>query len=226
MTPQSPADAAADVAGAKPGRPYHHGDLRTALLAEASLLLEQEGVEAVTFRGLARRLGVSHAAPGYHFGDREHLLLELGAHGHVLLTAAMQSRLDEGVDEPLVAIGKGYLDFAMSHPQHFRLMFAGVAGLNAGAHAAFVQAGSRSGAMLVTTATGSADPADDPARWLKAWALVHGLATLWNDGGLGGGFADWGGQEAFRSLADGILTEAFSARRPARRSRAVPDGPH
>jgi AcrR family transcriptional regulator len=129
------------VGGAEQARTYHHGDLRAALLAEAGLLLEQEGVDAVTFRGLARRLGVSHAAPGYHFADREDLLLELGTHGHVLLAEAMQSRLDEGVDEPLVAIGKGYLDFAMSQPQHFRLMFAGVAGMNAGAHPAFAQAG-------------------------------------------------------------------------------------
>lgn len=195
------------------GRTYHHGDLRAALLAEASLLLEQEGVEAVTFRGLARRLGVSHAAPGYHFADREDLLLELGAHGHVLLAEAMQSRLDEGVDGALVAIGKGYLDFAMSYPQHFRLMFAGVAGMNAGAHQAFAEAGNRSGEMLVTTASGSADPAHDPARWLKAWALVHGLATLWNDGGLGEGFAGLGGRADFRSMADSIIADAFPARR-------------
>jgi AcrR family transcriptional regulator len=212
MTPRRPAPSPVQVGGAEHARTYHHGDLRAALLAEAGLLLQQEGVNAVTFRGLAPRLGVSHAAPGYHFADREDLLLELGAHGHVLLTEAMQSRLDEGVDEPLVSIGKGYLDFAMSHPQHFRLMFAGVAGMNAGAHPAFAQAGNRSGAMLVTTATGSVDPAHDPARWLKAWALVHGLATLWNDGGLSEGFAVLGDQAAFLSIADSILSDAFPAR--------------
>jgi len=202
-------------------RTYHHGDLRAALLAEASLLLEQEGVDAVTFRGLARRLGVSHAAPSYHFGDREDLLLELGTHGHDLLTEAMQARLDEGVDEPLVAIGKGYLDFAMSFPQHFRLMFAGVAGMNAGAHPAFAEAGNRSGAMLVTTATGSADPADDPARWLKAWALVHGLAMLWNDGGLSEGFAVRGGEASFRSIADSILSDTFPEAKPRLKRRPL-----
>jgi AcrR family transcriptional regulator len=211
MTPRRPERSPAQVGGADHVRTYHHGDLRAALLAEAGVLLEQEGVDAVTFRGLARRLGVSHAAPGYHFADREDLLLELGAQGHVLLTEAMQSRLDEGVDEPLVAIGKGYLDFAMSRPQRFRLMFAGVAGMNAGEHPAFAEAGNRSGAMLVTTATGSVDPADDPAQWLKAWALVHGLATLWNDGGLSEGFAISGGQAAFRSIADSILSDALPA---------------
>lgn len=212
MTTRRPARAPVQAGGAEHPHSYHHGDLRAALLAEAGLLLEQEGVDAVTFRGLARRLGVSHAAPGYHFADREDLLLELGTRGHVLLTEAMQSRLDEGVDEPLVAIGKGYLDFAMSHPQHFRLMFAGVAGMNAGAHPAFAEAGNRSGGMLVTTAIGSDDPADNPAGWLKAWALVHGLATLWNDGGVSEGFAMQGGQAAFRSIADGILSDTFPAR--------------
>jgi len=213
MTPRRPAASPVPTDGAEQPHAYHHGDLRAALLAEASLLLEQDGVDAVTFRGLARRLGVSHAAPSYHFADREDLLLELGAHGHVLLAEAMQSRLDEGVDEPLVAMGKGYLDFAMSYPQHFRLMFAGVAGMNAAAHPAFAQAGNRTGAMLVTTASGSVDPADDPARWLKPWAMVHGLATLWNDGGLNEGFAVQGGESAFRSIADGILSHAFATRR-------------
>ena len=213
MSPSRPARSPVPESGAKQAHAYHHGDLRAALLAEAGLLLEQEGVDAVTFRGLARRLGVSHAAPGYHFADREDLLLELGAYGHVMLTDAMQSRLDQDTDEPLVAIGKGYLDFAMSHPQRFRLMFAGVAGMNAGAHPAFAEAGNRSGAMLVTVATGSTDPAHDPARWLKAWALVHGLATLWNDGGLNEGFAVQGGEAAFRSIADGILSDTFPARR-------------
>jgi AcrR family transcriptional regulator len=213
MTPKRPAPSPSTVRGAQQSRTYHHGDLRAALLAEASVLLEQDGVDAVTFRGLARRLGVSHAAPGYHFADRDDLLLELGAHGHVLLAEAMQARLDVGVDGPLVSIGKGYLDFAMSHPQHFRLMFAGVAGMDAGANPAFALAGNRSAAMVVTTATGSADPAHDPERWLKAWALVHGLATLWNDGGLSEGFAVLGGQAAFRSIADSILSDAFPARR-------------
>jgi AcrR family transcriptional regulator len=209
MSPSRPVGPRVPVEAAAQAHPYHHGDLRAALLAEAGLLLEQEGVDAVTFRGLARRLDVSHAAPGYHFADREDLLLELGARGHLLLTEAMQSRLDQDTDEPLVAIGKGYLDFAMSHPQHFRLMFAGVAGMNAGAHPAFAQAGGRSAAMLVSVATGSVDPAHDPARWLKAWALVHGLATLWNDGGLSEGFAAQGAEQAFRSMADSILSETF-----------------
>lgn len=213
MTARRPAPSPDQADRAEHARTYHHGDLRAALLAEASVLLEQEGVDAVTFRGLARRLGVSHAAPGYHFADRDDLLLELGAHGHALLAEAMQARLDAGVDEPLVSIGKGYLDFAMSHPQHFRLMFAGVAGMDAGANPAFAQAGTRSAAMLVSTATGSVDPAHDPAGWMKAWALVHGLATLWNDGGLSEGFGVPGGEDAFRSIADGILSDAFPARR-------------
>lgn len=185
---------------------YHHGDLRRALLDEASAVLEAEGPQAVTFRGLARRLGVSHAAPGYHFADRDALLIELAAVGHDLLADAMERRLARSGDDPLAAIGLGYLDFALSHPQRFRLMFAGLVGVDCGASPAFVAASNRSGALLVRVASGTDDPATDPTAWLRAWALVHGLATLWIDGTLGRGFDDLGGARGYRRIADRIVT--------------------
>ncbi len=68
---------------------YHHGNLRQALIDAAAGVLEDEGADAVTFRGLARALGVSHAAPGHHFTDRAGLLAELAADGYRGLADAM-----------------------------------------------------------------------------------------------------------------------------------------
>lgn len=164
---------------------YHHGDLRRELLRAAGAVLEEDGPEAITLRGLARRLGVSHAAPGYHFADRAALLVELAAQGHQMLEAAMAERLrNDSAEAPAVAIGEGYLDFALTHPQRFRLMFAGVADLSPSQSASFTEAASTSFETLVLTTTGTPDPSGDPDRWLSAWAIVHGLATLWVDGSL------------------------------------------
>src|ERR1700743_3121094 len=62
-------------------QPYHHGDLRTALLREAEAILETEGIRGLTLREISRRAGVSHAAPNNHFGDLTGLLSELAAVG-------------------------------------------------------------------------------------------------------------------------------------------------
>ena len=64
-------------------RPYHHGALREALLAAAEVILERDGVEALTLRGAAREAGVTHGSPAHHFGDLQGLLSELAASGFI-----------------------------------------------------------------------------------------------------------------------------------------------
>ena len=62
-------------------RPYHHGNLREALLVQAMTTLREGGVEALSLRELARAVGVSHAAPRRHFPDRQALLDALAERG-------------------------------------------------------------------------------------------------------------------------------------------------
>lgn len=184
-------------------RPYHHGDLRAALLRSAGDVLERDGADSVTLRGLARELGVSHAAPGHHFADRDALLLALAAEGHELLATAMEHRLDRSTGNRLEDIGKGYLDFALAHPQRFRLMFSGIANLDWSASPELSAAGARSLGILLEVTIGGADPSTDVESWLHSWALVHGLATLWNDGALSG--SESLRDKDFRSIADEIV---------------------
>lgn len=186
---------------------YHHGDLRRQLLAQAGELLESDGPEAITLRGLARRLGVSHAAPSHHFHDREALLVELAAQGHEMLEAAMRRRLaDEPQQPPSLAIGEGYLDFALANPNRFRLMFAGIAEMEPTGSPSFTDAAQRSFATLVQFTGDDSDP-DHTEPWLSSWALVHGLATLWVDGSLHYAFGTPGDPAPFRSRATRILAE-------------------
>ncbi|MBV8186046.1 MAG: helix-turn-helix transcriptional regulator, partial [Alphaproteobacteria bacterium] len=103
---------------------YHHGDLRAALLAAAARLLEKEGAEAVSFRAIAREVGVSQTAPYNHFESKEHLLATVAEDGFrsfvVLQRAAARTRSPR---RRLQALGRAYVAFASAHPQLYRLMF-------------------------------------------------------------------------------------------------------
>ena len=110
--------------------PYHHGDLRQALLAAAERELEEKGIEGFSLRGVAKRAGVSHAAPLHHFKDTRALLTALAAQGFERFLAAQRARQAKAAADglsQLVASGMGYIDFALTHRAIFRLMFSSTA---------------------------------------------------------------------------------------------------
>lgn len=148
---------------------YHHGDLRGSLLSAARQTLEQEGSNALSLRELARRSGVSHAAPYRHFGNRQELLAALAAEGFNDL--ALRMRAKEGVS--LKAMGHAYVDFAVANPSLYKLMFSPELDrkkpqlLNEAAQRAF---------ELLQNQTGGLS--EDRSGTLAAWAMVHGLSQL------------------------------------------------
>ena len=102
---------------------YHHGDLRQALIDRAAEVIDAEGIEALTLRGLARDLGVSHGAPNRHFRSKADLLAALAAAGYAALKAATLSAADSVGDDPLIrlnAMGRGFLNWAFDNPASFR----------------------------------------------------------------------------------------------------------
>ena len=97
---------------------YHHGALREALLQRAAEVIENDGIEALTLRGLARDLGVSHAAPNRHFRNKEELLATLAASAYEQMSAATLAAADAAGEDPWVrlnAMGRGYLRWALEH---------------------------------------------------------------------------------------------------------------
>src|SRR5271154_5982988 len=106
-------------------RPYHHGDLRSALMQAALLLVEEHGVKGLALSDAARLAGVSVAAPYRHFKDKEALLAEIAAEGFTIfrdaLAHASQSH-PEDKGKRLVEMGVAYVDFALRHRSHFRVM--------------------------------------------------------------------------------------------------------
>jgi len=154
-------------------RPYHHADLRPALLAAARRLLERSGPAALSLREVARRAGVSHNAPYRHFHNRAALLSALAAQGFDELGARMREAGEASGPRRLGAIGAAYVRFALDSPGLFRLMFGGaVRGRDRPELAA---AGARAFALLMGETGGDGPGA---ARPIAAWATVHGLAHL------------------------------------------------
>ena len=113
-------------------RPYHHGDLRSALLTSAERTLAERGPAAISLRELAREAGVSHAAPGRHFKDKQALLDALALSGFQRLRAALEQAGDAQRRDPagtdtegyLLALARAYIGFALPNAALLDLMYA------------------------------------------------------------------------------------------------------
>ena len=159
-------------------RPYHHGDLRRVLLRTAVEVIDEHGPTAVTLRGLARRAGVSHAAPAHHFRDKAGLLTAVAAQGYDLLGDALEEAARTG---DFAEVGVAYVLFAASHPGHFAVMFR--PDPYRADDPQVVAARARTTAVLRGGARARFGT-PDRVRALTAWSLVHGLATLVRDGAV------------------------------------------
>jgi AcrR family transcriptional regulator len=160
--------------------PYHHGDLRGALIEAAQQILETEGLAAPSLRAVARRAGVSPAAPYHHFPDKQALLDAVAERGFDALTVAMTTRMDRvsGSAARLDASGIGYVAFAVADPALFGLMFSAV-GQNPSAARSLDLARRRAYAVLQQAADASSPAGKaSAAECLRLWALVHGIAKL------------------------------------------------
>jgi len=166
---------------------YHHGDLRRSLLDGALSLIELEGVAALSLREVARRIGVSHAAPHHHFENKTLLLCAVAEEGFRALNAEMVAAVGLVSSEPaerLHAIGVAYVRFAAAHPAHFRVMFSAEVSGRQSTHS--LREASAATFAQLTSGLLAAGLTEEAARdaALMAWSAVHGLAMLWIEGQL------------------------------------------
>lgn len=171
---------------------YHHGNLEEALIAAARDELEAKGPNALSLRGVARRAGVSHAAPYHHFAGKSDLLARVAERGFRELDDAMRTAQAEAAADPqaqLVATGVGYMNFALGASAVFKLMFRGTI-LDDYADEALSEASAAAFGRLfraveqVHEAAGL-QRANAMTDAVLAWSTVHGLATLAVEGALG-----------------------------------------
>ncbi len=165
-------EPATQAKGPESQRAYHHGDLRNGLLEAARGILEERSLNALTLRAVARRAGVSHAAPYRHFPNHESLLVELGIEGfQELRRYIVEAAKVAGSESDRIAnIGAAYMRFVAKRPAVARLMF-GSQLTNRDKFPTLGQAadaiGNEIGAALHDSALG-----------LAVWSAVHGLAML------------------------------------------------
>lgn len=170
---------------------YHHGDLRRALIEAALTIIDDDGVDALTLRGVARRAGVSHAAPYHHFADLADLRAAAAAECFVDLSDRMVRARAAGVsaDEQVRELGRSYIGYAVERPNRFRLMWRPELRGPGAPGEAVANAGEESYRPLLASVAAGQDAGlfragAVPDLALFAWATVHGFATLLVDGPL------------------------------------------
>jgi AcrR family transcriptional regulator len=165
--------------------------LRRALLDEALRTIQTNGVDQLTMRTLGESLGVSRSALYRHFADKQALLTAAGGEGFSMLRQAVAEAWEQNGHGSIgfEAMAKAYVQFAVAHPSHYRVMFGGFIestakdeGFIGEAKAAFQ---ALVDALVEQQNTGVAR-GDDPVLMARfVWALVHGISMLLIDGQLG-----------------------------------------
>jgi AcrR family transcriptional regulator len=168
-------------------------DVARALLDAVNAALGESAVSSLSLRDVARRAGVSHAAPAHFFGNKAGLLTAFAVRGFDGLTETVTAEVGASSPEDgpstLAAIGRGYVRFAIAEPSLFEVMFrSDVLDVR---DAALTYATQSAYALLTSTVEqcaleGALTGRDPAVVTVAAWSIVHGLATLWTSGWLAG----------------------------------------
>ncbi len=161
---------------------YHHGHLRRAVIDAAVEIIARDGIGAISLRELARRAGVSHAAPAHHFKDKAGLLTAIAIEGFEMLADSLEDALNTA-PLPLLELGTRYVRFATDHPGHFEVMYRPDVyhrdDLELVAARNWTKRVLRAG---VSTASRHRDDDAVGSGALAAWSLAHGFSTLARSG--------------------------------------------
>jgi AcrR family transcriptional regulator len=162
---------------------YHHGDLKRALTAAALQLVQEKGPKGFTLREVARRAGVSAAAPYRHFADKAQLLAAAATQGFVQLHDTLDATATASTDlsEQVLAMGRAYVRWAVTHPDYYQVMFGSE--FDKTASPEVLIAGERAFDDLLDTIVrcqeGKLLPAGDPREIAgPIWSLLHGVSML------------------------------------------------
>jgi AcrR family transcriptional regulator len=195
-------------------RPYHHGNLRSALVDAAERALSEGGVGELSLREVARRVGVSHAAPRRHFADKRALLDALAIDGFERLERELGAAMAGAgleFDARILAFSQTYVRFATEHAALLDLMFAGKH--RRGVSDALRQASERAFAAPIALieegqASGDVLPGDPERVATFAFAVLQGLAAMINGGMLDGSALDDVVAEAVERVVLGLRPRA------------------
>jgi AcrR family transcriptional regulator len=177
------------VRRARAKKPYHHGNLREALVAEALAIITRKGPAALTLRSVARKLGVTQTAPYRHFASKDALIGAVAAQGFDALLSRVEQEVEASGSEPMArfqAIAFAYVDFALKHPAHFDVMYDArneavdqgttVADLGRSAFKLLIDL------VVACQDAGLAASGNASRVAVEVWSFVHGLIVLHRNG--------------------------------------------
>ena len=198
---------------------YHHGNLREALLEAAMEALQTEGLDSLSLRNLARRVGVSATAVYGHFADKTALLVELRTQGFRLLTQYLQHAYDhtDDTEQRVRELGHAYMRFGRENPHLFDVLFTWVPDINRITPECIAEGNNSESLLrraLIEMLTGIQLPPNEQFAAMasfSAWSLVHGITLLLKSGAIEG------------AVYCGKLPENFSAQHPASQQSQVID---
>lgn len=169
---------------------YHHGDLRNTFITTGIRILEENGVETLSLRDLARRIGVSHNAASRHFSGKPELLAALAEIGFERLAGDIRRSIGPFAGAPrtrLFAAGRAYVHFSLENPHLFRLMFSSISEKGETQQHPLLSTLYQQTLLEFTRIISEAQrqgvtPGDIPEHdALVIWSLLHGLAMLLTD---------------------------------------------
>ncbi len=199
-------------------RPYHHGELRAALVAAALDVLDREGTKALSLRALARTVGVSSMAPYHHFRDRDALLAAVATAGfEQLQQRKLETAKSSSIPQALAQGAADYVHFILDHPNLYRLM-KGPEFADRTRYPDLHRAAAAPAQTLVALIASLIEQhqlrqptAEEGAQML--WGLAHGLGTLTLDGQIDPESAPLMARHGAEAMIDGWLAPRPNALR-------------
>ena len=202
----------------KIGDSYHHGNLKAVLKKAALSLVREKGPRGFSLNEASRLAGVTVAAPYRHFEDKDALLAEIACDGCHLMAAELRKAAAKvsGVREQMLEVGMAYLNFSSVHADYFDVIFN--AGLDKSKYQDLGRAAAEAfGVILELSQQAEKTPELAAQRAVSAWALVHGFATLTEDGALSTAMGEKWEFEHLRPVIRQFLNQPYGPSEPVKK---------